>query len=155
DAHGQPLNFLEARTGGVAIGAPPEIAMLKMAHEDSGRLPWARLFEPAIRLAEQGFLVSPRMAASIAWSAAHEHLRDDPGTRAYFFTADGQPLPAGTLLRNPDYAATMRAIAAQGPAALTNGPLANAIVAAAQRAPLPGTLSLTDLQAIAPRRVQA
>jgi len=155
DARGQPMNFLDARTGGVSIGAPSEVAMLKMAHEDSGRLPWARLFEPAIRLAEQGFEVSPRMAASIAWSGEHERLRADFRTRAYFFTRDGQPLPAGTLLRNPDYATTMRAIAAQGPAALSSGPLAEAIVAAAQRQPRAGTLTLADLQAVTPRRLDA
>lgn len=153
DARGRPLNFLDARTGGIAIGAPSLIAMLKMAHEDSGRLPWARLFDPAIRLADEGFAVSPRLARLIANSGANERLRADFRARAYFFDRDGNPWPVGHILRNPDYAATLRALAAEGPAALTHGAIADSIVAAAQRQPRAGSLSLDDLRAVAPRRL--
>lgn len=153
DARGRAMNFLDARTGGIAIGAPSLAAMLKMAHDDSGRLPWARLFDPAIRLADEGFAVSPRLARLIASSGANERLRADFRARAYFFDRDGNPWPVGHILRNPDYAATLRAIAAQGPAAMSSGPIADSIVAAARRQPRAGSLTLDDLRAVAPRRL--
>jgi gamma-glutamyltranspeptidase/glutathione hydrolase len=128
--------------------------MLKFAHEDHGRLPWARLFDPAIRLAESGFAVSPRLALLIEQQARNGRLREDPATRAYFFDDSGRPLQIGALLRNPDYASSLRAIAARGPAALRQGPIAEAVVAAVGRAPRAGSLTLADLQAAQPRRFE-
>ncbi|HYD74060.1 MAG TPA: gamma-glutamyltransferase family protein [Candidatus Binatia bacterium] len=153
-ANGEPLRTLDAQNSGRAIGGPSLIAMLKMAHEDHGRLPWARLFEPAIRLAETGFEVSPRMARILASTAERGRLRRDPAARAYLFDRRGRPHPAGHLLRNPQYASTLRAIAEEGPRALSEGPIAEAIVAAARREPLAGTLTLSDLQSIRPRRLE-
>ena len=149
---GQPMTSLDARASGRSIGTPLEFAMLKLAHDDHGRLPWARLFQPAIDLAENGFEISPRMARYVAFSGGIERLKQDPQARAYFFDRRGNPWPAGHLLQNPAYAATLRAIAAQGPAALTTGHIANDIVAAAQRAPRAGTLTLADLQNAQARR---
>jgi gamma-glutamyltranspeptidase/glutathione hydrolase len=154
DASGQPLPFMDAQASGLSTGAPSLIAMLKLAHEDSGRLPWARLFEPAIRLADNGFQVSPRMAGLVAAYGSRGRLREDAAARAYLFNSEGAPRPIGYLLRNPEYAATLRAIAAQGPRALQEGPIAEAIVAAARRKPRPGSLTLADLQAVAPRRLE-
>lgn len=153
DARGRPMTFLDAQASGRSIGAPSLVAMLKLAHDDHGRLPWAQLFAPAIRLAENGFAVSPRLAALIEAAGARGRLRADFAARAYFFDAAGAPRPVGHLLRNPEYAATLRAIAAQGPRALSEGPIADAIVAAARRGPRAGTLTIADLQAVAPRRL--
>lgn len=154
DARGNPMPFIDAQASGRSIGAPSLVAMLKLAHDENGRLPWARLFEPAIRLAESGFEVSPRLARLIAaYGERGRHLRADFAARAYFFDAAGAPRPVGFLLRNPDYALTLRAIAAQGPTALSEGPIAEAIVAAAQRQPRRGTLTLDDLRAVHPRRM--
>ena len=154
DDNGEPLPFLQAQTSGRATGAPSLVAMLKLAHEHHGRLPWARLFEPAIRLAENGFEVSPRMARILAGYAYRGRLRQDPSARAYLFDGRGRPRPAGYLLRNPQYAATLRAIAEQGPRALSEGPIAEAIVEAVRREPLAGSLTLADLQAVRPRRLE-
>ncbi len=154
DARGRPMPFIDAVASGRSIGTPSLVAMLKMAHDDHGRLPWARLFEPAISLAENGFAVSPRMARLIAMAGERGRLRADFAARAYFFDREGAPLAVGHLLRNPQYAATLRAIAAQGPSALTQGPIAEAIVAAARRNPRVGTLTLADLQAYAPKRFE-
>lgn len=154
DESGAPLPFLRAQTSGRAIGAPSLVAMLKMAHEDHGRMPWSQLFEPAIRLAENGFEMSPRMARILAAYADRGRLRQDPAARAYLFDGRGRPHGAGFLIRNPQYAATLRAIAAQGPRALSEGPIAESIVAAARREPLAGSLTLADLQAVAPRRLE-
>ncbi|MBS0384417.1 MAG: gamma-glutamyltransferase family protein [Proteobacteria bacterium] len=155
DANGRPMNFLDAHTSGRSIGTPLSVAMLKMAHEDHGRLPWARLFEPAIQLATRGFEISPRFNALVTYAGQNERLKQDRNARAYFFDRRGNPWPVGHVLRNPAYAATLRAIARQGPSALTQGPIAEDIVAAAQRDPFPGTLQLSDLQWAQPRRIAA
>jgi gamma-glutamyltranspeptidase/glutathione hydrolase len=154
DARGRPMPFLDAQASGRAVGVPLLIPMLKLAHEDHGRLPWARLFEPAIRLAENGFEVSPRLSRLIAAAGERGRLRADFVTRAYFFDREGAPLPMGTVLRNAAYATTLRAIAAQGPSAMTQGPIADSIVAAARRNPRGGSLTLQDLQTAQPRRVE-
>ncbi len=151
---GAPLGFIDAQTSGRAIGTPALVAMLKLAHEEHGRLPWEQLFEPAIQLAEAGFEISPRMARLLASAAQRGRLQDDANARAYLFDEYGQPHAAGHLLRNRQYAATLRAIAQQGPRALSEGPIAEAIVAAARRAPRAGSLTLADLQAVRARRLE-
>lgn len=153
-ASGQPMSFLDAQASGRSIGAPSLVAMLKLAHDDHGRLPWATLFEPAIALAENGFVVSPRLARMIALGGERLRLRADFAARAYFFDREGAPWPQGHVLRNPAYAQTLRAIAAQGPLALSEGPIADAIVAAAQRGPRGGSLTHTDLQTVTAQRVE-
>jgi gamma-glutamyltranspeptidase/glutathione hydrolase len=154
DARGRPMPFLDAQASGRSIGTPLLISMLKLAHDDHGRLAWARLFEPAIRLAEEGFEVSPRLAAFIAAAGERMRLRADFEARAYFFDRRGNPLPVGAVLRNPAYATTLRAIAAQGPQALSEGPIAEAIVATARRNPRGGTLTLDDLRNAQARRME-
>ncbi len=154
DANGEPMDFYDAQVSGLSIGTPLLVAMLKLAHDDHGRLPWARLFEPAIRLADNGFELSPMVAAYLRMSENEIRLRQDPAARAYLYDVQGAPLPAGSLIRNPAYAATLRAIAAQGPRALSEGPIADSMVAAAQRGPRAGTLNLKDLRAVTPLRFE-
>ena len=147
---GTPLPFREAQASGMAVGTPSLLPMLFLAHQRHGKLPWARLFEPAIALAENGFEVSPRMAMSL--ERYGPAMRDDPDARAYFYDADGAPWKAGHVLRNPAYAETLRALQAD-PRALLHGPLAEQIVAKVQGHARPGTLSLADLEAYQPRRL--
>lgn len=149
---GKPLNFVDGVTSGRSVGAPSLVPMLHMAHRKHGKLPWRRLFDPAVKLAEEGFVVSPRFNQMVGFVQA----RGGPASaaaRAYLLGADGKPHPPGTVLRNPDYAATLRAIARQGPRAMQRGPIAAAIVAAAQAEPRGGTLSLADLAAYRPRQL--
>jgi gamma-glutamyltranspeptidase/glutathione hydrolase len=142
-AAGQPMEFWDAVVGGRSVGVPGLVRMLELAHRAHGRLPWARLFEPAIALAESGFAVSPRLHALIA---EDPYLKLYPATAAYFTDAGGAPLAAGSRLRNPAFAATLRRIARDGADAFYSGPIAAAIVAAVQgAAPNPGGLSLADL----------
>jgi gamma-glutamyltranspeptidase/glutathione hydrolase len=148
---GQPMPFETAQASGKAVGTPALIAMLKLAHENHGRLPWAQLFEPAIRLAEDGFEIGPRLHRSFVQH--RDLLAADPQASVIYLDAAGNPWPQGHLLNNPAYAQTLRAIAADGPQALTQGSIAEAIVAAAQRAPRAGTLQLADLAAYVPRRL--
>jgi len=146
---GSPMAFYEAVLGGRSVGVPGAIPMLAMAHARHGRLSWSDLFAPAIRLAEQGFPVSPRLSALIA--AEGERLKRDPAASAYFHLPDGSPLPPGHVLRNAAYADTLRRIAAAGPAALLQGEIARDIVGAIRGAEAnPGAMTEADLAAYRP-----
>ncbi|MEI7784669.1 MAG: gamma-glutamyltransferase family protein [Betaproteobacteria bacterium] len=143
-ADGQPMPFHSAAVGGRAVGVPGVMRMLEQAHRLHGRLPWARLFEPAISLADEGFPVGARLHQLLS---LEPHLKKDPVAAAYFYDAQGRPWPVGHRLRNPEYARVMRAIAQGGASALHQGPIAQAMVTAVQQHPSnPGKLSLADLQ---------
>ncbi len=141
---GRPMAFHAAAVGGRAVGVPGVVRLLERVHQVHGRLPWARLFEPAIALAESGFPVGARLHQLLAQDA---HLKKDPRAAAFFYDGQGQPWPIGHLLRNPEYAMVLRALASQGSRALHEGPIAQAMVDAVRLHPSnPGQLALTDLQ---------
>lgn len=153
NAQGEPLPFPAAVNSGRSVGVPGAVMMLALAHRQHGKLPWARLFEPAIQLAEQGFAISPRLHTLLASNAA---LKSDPVAATYFYRADGQPHPVGHVLRNPELAQVLRNVAAVGPIALHEGVVARAIVNKVRQHPtLPGALSLEDLKAYQPREREA
>jgi gamma-glutamyltranspeptidase/glutathione hydrolase len=116
--------------------------MLSLAHKEHGRLAWKALFTDSERLATDGFVVSPRLADYIAGREVQAHT---PDVTAYFTRPDGERYVAGDVLKNPAYAATLRRIAAEGPAAILAGPIAADIVARLAGDPLPGTMTLADL----------
>jgi gamma-glutamyltranspeptidase/glutathione hydrolase len=145
DPAGAKMKFWDAVVGGRSVGTPGVPRMLELAHREYGRLPWPGLFEPAIRLAESGFAVSPRLNGLIA---NDKHLKRYPATRVYFHTGAGDPLPVGHILKNPAYAATLREIAAGGADAFYKGGIARDIVAAVRGAKdNPGLLGEGDLAA--------
>jgi gamma-glutamyltranspeptidase/glutathione hydrolase len=140
---GKPMQFFDAVVGGKAVGVPGIVRMLEMAHKEYGRLPWAKLFEPAIALADSGFRVSPRMHASLL---ADLHLKKDPASAEYFYLPDGSPKRIGTILTNPALALVLRKIAAEGSKALHEGDVAQAMVDKVRNhASNPGRLSMADL----------
>ena len=128
--NGTPRDFTGAALGGKSTGTPSLVQMMEMAHEEHGRLRWARLFEPAIALAQDGFVVSPRLAALIERDA--ERLKRHPSTAGYFFKEDGSPLVAGDVLRNPEFAESLQRVAEFGGDAFRSGPIVDAIVGAVQ-----------------------
>jgi gamma-glutamyltranspeptidase/glutathione hydrolase len=141
-ADGRPLGYPEAIASGRSVGVPGLVRLLALAHRERGRLSWAVLFEPAIRLAEEGFEVSPRLAALVAVDPL---LPASPAARAYLFDAEGTPVRAGARLRNPALAEVMRAIAAQGAQAFYAGDIARDVISAVAAPPLPGSMTLDDL----------
>ena len=141
---GSPMAFEDAVPGGRSVGVPGTLALLELVHRRFGRVSWADLVEPAAALAEGGFEISPRLAGAIADSSAM--LGRFPAARAYFLGADGAPRAAGTMLRNPEFAQTLHAIASEGSAPLYRGRLGDAVVAAVREAPSnPGLLAAADL----------
>jgi gamma-glutamyltranspeptidase/glutathione hydrolase len=151
-ADGKPLGMVEAVVGGRSVGVPGAIAVLWRAHKDHGRLKWAELFEPAIALAENGFLVSQRLGAAIARDPA---LGWAPETAAYFLPG-GKPVAAGDTLKNKPYADTSRTIAATGRDGFYRGAIAEAIANAVTNAPR-GAVAMTtaDIAAYQPVKRQA
>jgi gamma-glutamyltranspeptidase/glutathione hydrolase len=140
---GQPMGFYEGVVGGRSVGTPGVLRMLDAAHRAHGKLPWRRLFQPAIRLAEHGFTISPRLATLIA---NDRYLKNDPAARAYFYNADGTPKAAGTVLKNPALATVLRQVADRGANAFYGGAIARDIVTKVRKHPTnPGLLSLQDL----------
>ncbi|MEM9551941.1 MAG: gamma-glutamyltransferase [Pseudomonadota bacterium] len=143
DAAGEPLQFFDAVVGGRSVGTPGTPALLEEAHRRWGQRPWPELFEDAITLADNGFAVSPRLASLVEGDA--ERLSRFAVTAAYFLPG-GAPLQVGDTLTNPDYAATLRALARDGARAFYTGPIAADIVKTVQEAPgNPGVLSAIDL----------
>ncbi len=144
DDSGQPLKFMDAVIGGRSVGTPGTVRLLSDVHKKYGKTAWADLLKPAETLATDGFEVSPRLASLIA--SEGERLKKYDGPRSYFYDASGAPLKAGTVLKNPAYAQTLKAIATKGPDAFYSGPIAEAIVKTAREATgNPGVLSLADL----------
>lgn len=145
DSTGKPVSFVQAVVGGRSVGAPGTVAAMWRLHEVAGRLPWSRLFDAAIELAEHGFEVSPRLHSLLA---GESWLKRDPAARTYFYDDRGQPWAVGHRLQNPQYAGVLRRLAAEGPTAFYHGALAAAIVEKVQRHPdNPGRLTAADLAA--------
>jgi gamma-glutamyltranspeptidase/glutathione hydrolase len=147
DAAQRPIDKIPAILSGRSVGTPGVVRMFWLAHQEHGTLPWAKLFEPAIRLSTDGFKVSAKLAAAIARDPV---LAKMPVAQDYFFTKDDKgnrvPVAAGALLKNPAFAETLKLIADKGADGFYRGPVAQGIVDTVAHAPsMPGTLSIADL----------
>jgi gamma-glutamyltranspeptidase/glutathione hydrolase len=147
DEHGKPLPFLEAVRSGRSTGVPGVIAMLYTAHTKFGSLRWKELFQPAIHAASQGFRVPARLAMFLGEGSPFPPTNE---IRNLFSRADGEPLEADDIFRNPEYAKTLEHIAREGPRGFYAGPIAREIVDATHEEPLPGTMTLQDLASYRP-----
>lgn len=142
---GKMLGFGPSIWSGKSVGTPGAIALYKAAHDRFGRLGWGDNFDAAIKLADEGFIVSPRLAQSLDSPRFRDgQLAKDAGAGPYFFP-NGKPLAAGDRRTNAPYANTLRAVAKDGPAAFYSGEIASNIVAAVRGGDIPGDLSLEDL----------
>ena len=142
---GNPQSLTAAIDGGLSVGTPGLLRMLELAHRRHGRLAWSSLFSDAIRLSEEGFAISPRLHIQIRAAAARMKAQGEP-VASHFLQPNGSAREAGTLLRNPALADTLRRVAAGGADALHTGELAQAIVEKVRGHPTrPGRLSLADL----------
>lgn len=143
---GKPLPYRQAIPGGKSVGVPGNIRLMALVHERHGKLPWAKLFEPAIRLARDGFALTPRMRNAIANNRDLIGLSD--WGRGYLFGPDGEARPVGTVLRNPELAQLLESVAARGPDYFYVGPAAEALVRTVRGAPRnPSSMVAGDLAA--------
>jgi len=142
DANGKPLPHNAAVPGGRSVGVPGQLRVMAMAHAQSGKLPWARLFQPAIRLARDGFQASPRLANALTQYAAHM----DANGRAIFMDASGKPWPAGTIIKNPKQAELFDRVARLGPDAFYTGGTAQRVTTAVNNAQRnPSKMTIGDI----------
>src|SRR5215510_11559224 len=140
---GRPLGFEAAVFGGLSVGVPGTLRLLELLHKQHGRLPFASVLAPAIKLASEGFRVSPRLHLLLSAYGAQNFA---PAARQYFFDATASARPSGYLLKNPQFAATLSALAVQGADAFYAGEVAQAIVAAVRTAPNhQGSMTLADV----------
>ena len=143
DADGKAVSREIGVIGGRSVGAPGVLRMLELAHKQHGKLPWKTLFAPAIKLADEGFAVSPRLNALISYD---RYLARDPVDKKYFFDEDGMPRHVGYILKNPELARTLREIAAGGADAFYKGRIARDIAAKVASHPTnPGKLTAADI----------
>jgi gamma-glutamyltranspeptidase/glutathione hydrolase len=147
DADNKPMGFLDAKTSGLSTGVPGLLAMLSLAHEDQGLLEWSSLFKRASQLATDGFNISPRLYGMLERYGKYipATLEEGPTeAHEYFFGDNGQPHPVGHLLKNPDYANTLKLIASDV-SAFYKGPIAAQIAEMVQRPPRAGRLTVEDI----------
>ena len=135
---GTPKTQAEVVRTGLSVGVPGNVALAAQVHKRYGRLPWAALFEPAIRLAE-GFTVNPRLNRSLTGSIERAGL--DPVMRATFYEADGSPKAVGSTIVRAELAESLRLLAARGPDAMY-GPDAAQALAAHVSAHTPGAAAM-------------
>lgn len=148
-ADGQLRGFFQSVDSGRSVGVPGLLRMLELAHREHGRLPWGELFGPAMVLAREGFVVSPRLHALLTGSL--DRIRRSPSAARHYLDPSGQPWPVGHRLRDPEFAETLAAIVAGGADAFYEGPIATAVAAAVSTDPRgAGTLTRADMAAYRP-----
>jgi gamma-glutamyltranspeptidase/glutathione hydrolase len=145
DANGKPIPFLQAFPGGKSVGVPGNIRLMAEAHRKWGKLKWAEIFKPAIRLADKGFIVNRTLESRLAMI---QRLWPQFETARSIYWVDGKPAKAGMRLRNPELAKTLKLIAKKGPDAFYTGAIANSIVDTVNKSAVaPGDMTLADLAA--------
>ena len=151
---GEPMRRFAGIASGISTGVPGAVVMLHKAHEDYGKLAWGPQMDAAIKTAEDGFAVSPRMAGITARMGRFV-LKDQKAAREYFYLEDGvTTIPEGFIRDNQPYADSLRAIQ-KNPRALLEGPLAQTIIDVINEDPMPGGLTLADMAAYQPKKTEA
>lgn len=146
DKNKVPYPFLERATGGLAVGVPGTLRLLKQVHDRFGsqRFGFAELFDPAIEVAEKGFLISPRLAQFI--DLQKDRLNRFEASRKIFFNQNENPLKTNEILVQPDLAQTFRLIQREGVDVFYEGKLAGEITDCVRRTPVhPGLMKKDDL----------
>jgi gamma-glutamyltranspeptidase/glutathione hydrolase len=150
---GKPLAFLAAFQGGHSVGVPGNIQLMAQTHAKWGKLPWATVFKPAIRLSDKGFIVNKTLESRLQ---AYARLWPNFDEARAIYWRDGKPVTAGMTLKNPKLAATLKLLAKKGPDAFYTGTVANQIVQAVTSSKLsPGDMTMTDLAQYRAKEQQA
>jgi len=126
-ADGKPLPIFQAIPGGRSVGVPGELRLMEAAHAHHGKLAWSELFQPAIRLARDGWAITPRFYNFVSGMGRRGIF--SPWAASYLMTADGKAKPVGTKVQNPGLAQLYTQIATHGPDYFYVGPMAQNVVA--------------------------
>ena len=143
---GEPMGGIEAWAAGISVGVPGTVSLYETAHENHGRLPWSVLFQPAIKLAREGFAVPERYANYMPMMAERTPLDENPVTGPYFYPG-GEGVSQGDIVTNPEYADLLAMIASEGASAFYTGEFAAEMAAAANAEPVPGAMTVEDIAA--------
>lgn len=147
---GSLAGFYEVVATGKSVGVPGLVAMFEQIHRRFGKLRWERLTRPAIRLAMNGFVISRRLHQLLA---KDKYLRKNAAAHALYYRNDGEAKAVGEVLRNPEFATSLRKVAKEGAAAIYKGDLANQIVTEVRQRG--GAMTAKDLFDYQPRQRQA
>lgn len=143
-AGGKALTVAQAIPGGLSVGVPGNVSLMAQAHGRHGKLAWKSLFQPAIRLARDGYQVTPRLRQMLTYGKGTAALTAEG--RALYFGPDGEPLPVGATIRNPALAAFLTRLAEEGPSAFYSGANAEAIARAVSTSPRnPAPMTAADV----------
>ncbi|MFM7403486.1 MAG: gamma-glutamyltransferase [Erythrobacter sp.] len=144
DSDGKVLGRETRVFSGLSVGVPGNVALAAKAHAAHGKLAWSKLFEPAIALAETGFVMNRRLYESLASNKGRADR--DMAAKRVFFGPDGEPLPVGTTVRNPDLAEALRDLAAEGPGAMYDSNAASLASWIAKATPQDGAMTEADVR---------
>ncbi|MEA2691542.1 MAG: gamma-glutamyltranspeptidase / glutathione hydrolase, partial [Acidobacteriota bacterium] len=136
-----------SRVGALAVGVPGSPAGLYELHRKLGKLPWAKVVEPARHLAAQGFVIDQHLHDLLGKPETRKLLGRFPESAAVWLPK-GDPPAVGSTLRLPSLAATLDGYAHRGPEAVMTGPVAAAVEAVSRRHG--GILTAEDLAAYKP-----
>ena len=143
DPNGKAIKFFDAVVGGKSVGTPGTPALLENAHKKWGKIKWSILFEDAIELADKGFVVSKKLSSSIQKN--QKSLSKFKRTKNYFLP-NNEPLKAGIILKNKNYAKTLKELAKNGSKPFYQGSIGDEIIDTVQNAKInPGVLDQKDL----------
>lgn len=143
DSNDKPLNYGQAVFLGTSVGVPSLLKGLALLHQKYGSLEWNKLFLPTIRLAKEGFLISPRLHTLIV---KDPFLLKNINASRYFFDKDLNPLPIGYLLKNPELAKVLEEVSIHGVAKFYEGEIAKDITRAVKQHQTSGGLNEDDLK---------
>ena len=143
DSNDKPLNYGQAVSLGTSVGVPSLLKGLALLHQKYGNLEWKKLFLPTIRLAKEGFIISPRLHTLIV---KDPFLLKNTNASRYFFDKDLNPLPIGYLLKNPELAKVLEEVSIHGVEKFYEGEIAKDITRAVNQHLTPGGLNGDDLK---------
>ncbi|MBV7265547.1 gamma-glutamyltransferase [Erythrobacter ani] len=145
DENGERLPRELSVLSGLSVGVPGNIALAAKAHERFGKLEWAELFQPAIALARDGFLMNRRLNGSLSQNKDRAGKTAD--ARRVFFGPDGEARPVGTLIRNEELVEALTDLAETGPTSLYESNAASLARYIAKETPQDGTMTTADITA--------
>ena len=147
NSNGKKKGFIEAVSGGLAVGVPSLVPMLEKAHRMHGNMPWKSLFDDAIKLSTEGFIVGNRLAKLISRAP---HLKNQKIAKEYF-NIDNGGLQEGDLKKNLKFAESLKLIRDNGSKAMLHGKLAaNILSTVIEYKSNPGVMTKDDFDFVKP-----